>query len=94
MLTAADSIARRVLQKAGIEGTFCALLDINMPSCWKPAAGSYSFAVQQLGLAPGEASTPFPEPIVLHPAWRCVYWAELDDTPSRSAILAPKHLEA
>lgn len=49
---AADGVARSVLQKAGIEGLFAALLDINMAQAWKPARQSYAFACGQLGLRP------------------------------------------
>lgn len=48
----AEGIAKSVLQKAGIEGCFTALLDINMAAAWKPAPASYAFAAQRLGLAP------------------------------------------
>lgn len=48
----ADGVARSVLQKAGIEGLFAALLDINMAQAWKPARQSYAFACGQLGLRP------------------------------------------
>ncbi|KAL4421285.1 hypothetical protein ABPG75_010576 [Micractinium tetrahymenae] len=48
----ADGIARSVLQKAGIEGIFAALLDINMAQAWKPARESYAFACERLGLRP------------------------------------------
>lgn len=51
---AADSIARSVLQKAGLEGVFSCLLDVGMAGAWKPAPQSYAWAVEQLGLAPGQ----------------------------------------
>ncbi|EFN50965.1 hypothetical protein CHLNCDRAFT_28513 [Chlorella variabilis] len=50
----ADSIARSVLQKAGLEGVFSCLLDVGMAGAWKPAPQSYAWAVEQLGLAPGQ----------------------------------------
>ena len=49
---AADAIAGSVLRKAGVEGCFCQLLDINMAHAWKPAPQSYAYAAQQLGLKP------------------------------------------
>ncbi|KAL4424590.1 hypothetical protein ABPG77_009174 [Micractinium sp. CCAP 211/92] len=50
----ADGVARSVLQKAGVEGMFAALLDINMAQAWKPARQSYAFACGQLGLRPDQ----------------------------------------
>ncbi len=43
-----------MLQKAGVEGVFAALLDINMAQAWKPARESYAFACGQLGLRPDQ----------------------------------------
>lgn len=51
---AADGIAHSVLQKAGIEGIFDALLDSNMAQAWKPARESYAFACVRLGLRPDQ----------------------------------------
>ena len=54
---AADAIAGSVLRKAGVEGCFCQLLDINMAHAWKPAPQSYAYAAQQLGLKPEQVGT-------------------------------------
>lgn len=51
---AADLIARRALQKAGLEGAFAALLDIQAAGAWKPSPSSYAHAVRELGLRPEE----------------------------------------
>lgn len=58
-----------MLQKAGVEGAFTALLDIGMVAeesstaggegasvsgGWKPSPASYAYAARRLGLPPGE----------------------------------------
>lgn len=52
---AADAIVRPVLQKAGVEGLFSALLDVGMTGAWKPSPGSYAFAERHLGLPAEQA---------------------------------------
>ena len=48
------SVADALLTRAGIRGHFEALLSVEDAGTWKPAPGSYAYAVSALGVQPGE----------------------------------------
>lgn len=51
----AASVARGLFERAGISDHFEALLSVEEAGVWKPAAGSYAYALEQCGVAPDDA---------------------------------------
>lgn len=50
-----SSVAEELLGKAGIRNHFEALLSVEQAGTWKPAAGSYAYAVEQCEVDPKDA---------------------------------------
>jgi 2-haloacid dehalogenase len=54
MTNGASALTERLLGRAGIRGSFHALLDVSGPRCWKPAPAAYRYAAEQAGASPGQ----------------------------------------
>lgn len=55
MTNGSVSVARGLLERAGVLDCFEDLLDVHGPRVWKPAAAAYRWPLDRLGLHPGEA---------------------------------------
>jgi 2-haloacid dehalogenase len=49
------SVAQGLLERAGIRHRFEALLSVEQAGAWKPAAGAYTYALEQCAVDPGDA---------------------------------------
>jgi 2-haloacid dehalogenase len=55
MTNGSTSVTRSLLERAGVLDCFEELLDVTGPRAWKPAPAAYRWAVDRLGVRPGEA---------------------------------------
>lgn len=53
MTNGASALTERLLDRAGLRGSFDALLDVSGPRCSKHAPAAYRYAAEQAGASPG-----------------------------------------